>query len=131
MTYEDKPIAKFLRLQNGDDIIADVSETEDEDGTLYTLFHPLKVVYIPVDASGSLSVAFIPWVFSKIVDEQVFVLHDQDILIYTDVAKKMNIYYWESVEATINRQSVPEEETVDDIDLLEDEMEQYGKRTLH
>jgi hypothetical protein len=128
MTHEDKPLVKFIRLQNGDDIIADVSETEDGDGTIYTLFHPLKVVYMPVDNEGSLSVAFIPWVFSKIVDEQVFILHDEDILIYTDVAEKMNIYYWNNVELTLNKPHVEEEIQNEEI---EDDYEPPGKRTLH
>ncbi len=34
MSDNEKPLAKFLRLQNGDDVIAEVVETEDEQGIL-------------------------------------------------------------------------------------------------
>ena len=74
------PSAKFIRLQNGDDIISEVVEIEDETGVTYTLFRPLKVVYIPSDAIGYLTVAFMPWVFPRICDQQEFVVHSQDIL---------------------------------------------------
>jgi len=57
---DDRPIAKFLRLQNGDDVIAETIEMEDEDGIVYTLCHPLKVVYMTTETVGYLSVMFMP-----------------------------------------------------------------------
>ena len=63
MSDEEQPNIKFVRLNNGDDIISEVMETEDENGIAYTLFRPLKVVYIPAEREGYAAVAFTPWVF--------------------------------------------------------------------
>lgn len=141
MSDDEKPRAKFIRLQNGDDVIAQVVETEDEHGILYTLFHPLKLVYMPTETTGYVSIAFMPWVFPRICDEQTFCLHAEDVLIITEVAEKMNIYYWESVDSYLNISSKIEEqmETSEQEELSTEEEELYNniidklgiKRTFH
>jgi hypothetical protein len=113
------PLAQFIRLKNGDDVIAEVVEIEDEDGILYTLFNPLKVDYIPSQTTGYLSIAVMPWVFPRICDQQEFVIHAEDILMITNVSEKMNIYYWDSVDAYLNKpptkEEIVEEPTIDDV----------------
>lgn len=144
MSDDDRPIAKFLRLQNGDDVIAETIEIEDEKGIIYTLFHPLKVVYSPTDTVGYLSVMFMPWVFPRICDEQVFTIHAEDVLLVTDVSEKMNIYYWDSVatytEKSSHSQSVESEQVNEETGMTdEEEYELYNKilghmgnkRTIH
>jgi hypothetical protein len=142
MSDDDKPIAKFLRLQNGDDVIAETIEMEDEDGIVYTLCHPLKVVYMPTETTGYLSVMFMPWVFPKICDEQIFTIHAEDVLLMTDVSEKMNIYYWDSVRTYTEKSEVSnsESEPQEEIEMTEEEefelytkiMEKLGsKRTMH
>ena len=140
---DDRPVAKFLRLQNGDDVIAETVETEDEDGIVYTLCHPLKVVYMPTGTTGYLSVMFMPWVFPKICDEQIFTIHAEDVLLITDVSQKMNIYYWDSVstyaENDSKSQYVESEQINEETDMTDEEecelynkiMEHMGKRTMH
>lgn len=93
-----QPLAKFIRLTNGDDLIADVVETEDEDGILYTIFNPLRVVYIDSEREGYTAIAFSHWVFSGLCDQQEFVIHAEDVMIMADVSEKMNRYYWEYLE---------------------------------
>jgi len=135
MSDDDKPIAKFLRLQNGDDVIAETIEMEDEDGIVYTLCHPLKVVYMPTETTGYLSVMFMPWVFPKICDEQIFTIHAEDVLLMTDVSEKMNIYYWDSVRTYTDKSQYEQEEPVSQEDDAEETlnqiMEHLGKRTMH
>ena len=109
MTEDEHPIAKLVRLQNGDDVIAEVVEMEDESGVIYTLFHPLKVVYVPSDTTGYLTVAFMPWVFPRLCDQQEFVIHSEDILFIADVTSKMNDYYWENLDYFAKKVSVEEE----------------------
>jgi hypothetical protein len=130
---DDKPIAKFLRLQNGDDVIAETIEMEDEDGIVYTLCHPLKVVYMPTETVGYLSVMFMPWVFPKICDEQIFTIHAEDVLLLTDVSEKMNIYYWDSVKTYTDKSQYEQEEPAsnDVEETLNEIMEHLGKRTMH
>lgn len=144
MSDDERPIAKFLRLQNGDDVIAETIEMEDEDGIIYTLCHPLKVVYMPTETTGYLSVMFMPWVFPKICDEQIFTIHAEDVMLITDVSEKMNIYYWESVDTytektknttSVNSETINEESGMTDeeeYELYNKIMEHMGnKRTLH
>ena len=109
MSDDGNPIAKLIRLQNGDDVIAEVVEMEDESGVIYTLFHPLKVVYVPSDTTGYLTVAFMPWVFPRLCDQQEFVIHSEDIMFIADVTSKMNDYYWENLDYFAKKVSVEEE----------------------
>ena len=42
------PEVKFVRLKNGDDVIAEVVEfSENEEAVVFALINPLKIVYIP------------------------------------------------------------------------------------
>ena len=140
MTEDANPIAKLIRLQNGDDVIAEVMEMEDESGVLYTLFHPLKVVYIPSDTTGYLTVAFMPWVFPRLCDQQEFVIHSQDILFIADVTTKMNDYYWENMDYYSKKVSAEEEEinrkseSKDALDRLKEALAEVGldsKKVYH
>jgi|LakMenEpi03Aug12_release.lakeMendotaPanAssembly.Ray.scaffolds.fasta_scaffold00983_21 hypothetical protein len=93
-----QPLAKFIRLTNGDDLIADVVETEDEDGILYTVFNPLRVVYIDSEREGYTAIAFSHWVFSGLCDQQEFVIHAEDVMLIADLSEKMNKHYWDYLE---------------------------------
>ena len=110
MDISDYPNAKLVRLQNGDDIIAEVVEMEDENGVIYALFHPLKVVYVPSETTGYLTVAFMPWVFPRICEQQEFIIHSQDILFMAEVAPKMNEYYWNNMDYYTKKVKAEEEE---------------------
>lgn len=137
MSDDEKPVAKFLRLQNGDDVIAETIEMEDEDGIVYTLCHPLKVVYTPTSTLGQLSVMFMPWVFPKICDEQIFTIHAEDVLLVTDVSEKMNIYYWDTIKIYTDsikniEEETEEEDSQEEKEIYEKLMSQLGnKRTIH
>ena len=131
MENQDNPIAKFIRLQNGDDIIAETVEIEDDDGILYMVYNPLKVMYMDV-GSGLLSVSFIPWVFPKICEHQEFTIHAQDVLLLSDVSAKMNEYYWNNLLTMDQRitDKIPEEQT--ELDNALSELENYiNKGTMH
>lgn len=147
MTQESEyPRAKFLRLQNGDDVVSELVEMEDDDGVVYMLINPLKVVYIPT-GSGSLQVGFVPWVFSKIVEHQEFVVHLEDVLMMSNVSDYMNGYYWKNVttytsgydksvstydgDTSMVEEELPEELSEEDSELLEALQEMGLKRTYH
>ena len=120
MSDDDKPIAKFLRLRNGDDVISEVVEIEDDKGIRYTLFHPLKIVYVPIEESGYLSINFMPWVFPRVCDIQEFTIDEEDIMFIEDVSKKMNTYYWESIDSYINNTPEKKEEREQSNDQVEE-----------
>ena len=129
----DNPVAKFLRLQTGDDIVAQTVEYEDEDGIMYMVINPMNVVYSHTH-EGYLSVSFMPWVFPRLVDHQEFMLHAEDVLLISDVTEKMNIYYWENVQSLCTPSETrppveePQEEESSLIDTLK---EMVTKRTYH
>lgn len=127
MEKQENPIAKFIRLQNGDDIIAETVEFEDEDGILYMIYNPLKVMYVDSQIPGMLSVSFIPWVFPKICEHQEFTIHAQDVLLLSDVSASMNEYYWKNLK--------PEEKRIEDIseeqEILDAVEEYLSKGTWH
>ena len=135
MAEDENPLAKLIRLQNGDDVIAEVIEMEDESGVIYTLFRPLKVVYVPSDTTGYLTIAFMPWVFPSICDQQEFVIHSEDILFIADVTDNMNRYYWNNLdyyskktvaeEEELNKKSEPEEA----FERLKEALEEAGLHT--
>lgn len=139
MDISDYPNAKLVRLQNGDDVIAEVVEMEDENGVIYALFHPLKVVYVPSETTGYLTVAFMPWVFPRICEQQEFIIHSQDILFMSDVAPKMNEYYWNNMDYYTKKSQ--EEEKVNEkseeensFERLKEALEEaglYNKKVYH
>jgi len=79
-------------------LIADVVETEDEDGILYTIFNPLRVVYIDSEREGYTAIAFSHWVFSGLCEQQEFVIHAEDVMLIADLSEKMNKHYWDYLE---------------------------------
>jgi hypothetical protein len=140
MDVSDYPNAKLVRLQNGDDIISEVVEMEDENGVIYALFHPLKVVYVPSESTGYLTVAFMPWVFPRLCEQQEFIIHSHDILFMSDVTPKMNEYYWNNMDYYTKKATAEEEketqkaEQEDSFDRLKEALEEaglYNKKVYH
>jgi hypothetical protein len=132
MSSEDVT-AKFLRLQNGDDIIAETIEYEDDKGIMYMVVNPLKVVYVESQYEGYLSISFMPWVFSKIVDHQEFMIHADDVLLISDVSEKMNIYYWENFNAIYGKSVTSPEQHEDTInqESLEEIMRELNEKKVY
>lgn len=132
-TSDQLPIAKFLRLQNGDDVIAETVEFEDEHGIMYMLINPLKVVYMQSQHEGYLSVSFMPWVFPRMVDHQEFMLHADDVLLISDVSEKMNIYYWDNLDTLTGKvPQEPEPTQQTDEETLAEILDQLNnRRTYH
>ena len=90
---------KFVRIKNGDDIIAEVVEVGEDGQIDYMIINPLKVVYMPSQQGSSyLQVAFMPWVFSRICEEQEFLIHAEDVITMGNVTEKMAGYYWNNID---------------------------------
>ncbi len=56
-----------------------------------------------------------PWVFPRIVDEQSFSLHAEDVMLVNDISQKMNIYYWESVDSYLTASKKIDEEPEEEL----------------
>jgi len=132
---ENQSIAKFIRLKTGDDIIAEAFETGDDTGDYITVINPLKAMYVPATATGYLQIAFMPWVYPRICDQQEFNIKREEVLLYQDVTDNMNEYYWESVDHYLaaKREKVEEiqEEKIDE-ETMEELLEEIRKgRVMH
>lgn len=117
----DQSIAKFIRLRNGDDLIAEAFETGDDTGDYITVINPLKAVYVPSTASGYLQIAFMPWVYPRICDQQEFNIKKEEVLLFQDVSEKMNEYYWESLEHYLDTKREKVEEKVEEDNEIDEE----------
>ena len=131
----NQSIAKFIRLKNGDDIIAEAFETGDDTGDYITVINPLKAMYVPATATGYLQIAFMPWVYPRICDQQEFNIKKEEVLLYQDVTDNMNEYYWESVDQYLaaKREKVEDiqEDKIDE-ETLEELLEEIRKgRVMH
>jgi hypothetical protein len=138
MTDSEMPMAKFMRLKNGDDIIAEIIEMGDDDNLCYLLMNPLKLVYVESRSPGYVQIAFMPWVFPKICDKQEFTIDSNDVILITEITEKMNGYYWDNIETFENYKSTgkivaEEEETqAEEYEAIKEMLEgMANKRTLH
>ena len=110
---------RFIRLKNGDDVIAEMVELTENNITVYMLVNPLKVVYIPGKGQGVdyLQVAFIPWVFSRICADEEFMVHAEDIITMGNVTPMVEEHYWKNVEYFADK---GDKESVEDLDPEEE-----------
>ena len=132
---EDQTV-QFVRLNNGDDVVSQVIEVGENDQINYILVNPLKVVYMPSrQGSAYLQVAFIPWVFTRICDEQQFIVHAEDVITMSNVSSYMEEYYWKNMDHFLVK--VEEESESTEIEESESELEEIleslktSKRTFH
>lgn len=135
----EEPKIMFIRLNNGDDLVSEVVEVGDETRIDYMLFNPLKVMYIPSDrGSAYLQVAFMPWVFTRICEEQEFFIHAEDVVTMANVSSYMEEYYWKNMDHFITKveDSITETEETElepDETSLEEILDaiRSTRRTLH
>ena len=136
----DDVTTKFLRLQNGDDIVTQMVEIDDDNGLMYLLINPLKILYMQSEKNGSLQLAFMPWVFPKVTASQEFTIMPEDVLLISIASEKMNKYYWENLEYYMNMfegkdetPTVDPEPEHDESEHLDNilEMIKSAKRTYH
>lgn len=144
---ELEPEVKFLRLSNGEDIISEIIEIEEDETQYITLVNPMKVIYLPGTNPGSLTVSMMQWVFPRICTVQNFNINYDDILTIGIPSNAMIAYYYGTVEHFSNDEKVAknfefpeleeeEQETLDDtsgLDMLNEFLEtrKNGKKTLH
>lgn len=116
----------FIRLVTGEDIISEIIETEIDNKKNYTLFNPMKVVYMMDQKPGMLSISLMKWVFSKICDDQEFDLSPHNILLMKQPSQGLIKHYNESVEHFLERESVIESNTKYDAPIeQQDHMEMF------
>jgi hypothetical protein len=116
-------IVMFLRLKNGDDLVSECYEYQDDHGRYFVLINPLKALYMTSSRGiGYMQVAFMPWVYPKLSRTQEFSIYDEEVLLYQEASEYMEEYYWNSIEQLT---SVPEEkEPIDEMEETREKIRQ-------
>lgn len=146
------PCVKFIRMNTGEDIIAELISHKNDDDEFYVLVNPLKIIYTISESHGGISIALMQWIFPRICDKQEFPVYSNDIITMSSPSKQMETYYWNVLNkfdnmglllAPTNKNAVQydtEEDDEDEIEPTEEEMEyinkmldeiKNGKRKLH
>lgn len=93
---------KFIRLTNGEDLVADVKDIANGQVKIH---YPLKIVYTPSINPGYLAISLMQWVFTRLSKEQDFVMDQQNILIISEPDIKLKDHYVESVDTFNSKES--------------------------
>lgn len=141
------PMVKFIRMNTGEDIIAEIVKCSEDNEDAYILVNPLKVLYTISETKG-VSIALMQWVFPRICDKQEFTIYSNDIITMCSPSKQMSIYYWNvltkftdiKIGSSSDIDGYEDEDEYEDIDPTEEELEyinkmldeiKSGKRKLH
>lgn len=89
---------RFIRMQTGEDLIAEVTEVKSDDEWYYVLHNPLKIIYTVSDRPGILSVAMMEWIFSKVVNNTSFPVYPNDIITMVEPSIEFEEYYLETLD---------------------------------
>ena len=147
------PTIRFIRMNTGEDIIAELVKHNLNDEEFYVLINPLKILYSVSQSHGGVSIALMQWIFPRICDKQEFPIYSADIITMCSPSKQMETYYWNVLNkfddmgfvlAPSNRKAMEQmyedEDEEDDVEPTEEELEyinkmldevRNGKRKLH
>ena len=98
---EEVPVSevKFMRLENGEDIISEIVIYDD----VILLLHPLKLLYTTSDKPGYLAISLMQWVFTKITEDQTFEMPKSAVLLYSEPTDSLKEYYWKTVNYFVSK----------------------------
>lgn len=121
---------KIVRLQSGEDIIADCMTTDDEE--VIALKQPMHIIFKRI-ATGRSIMMMMPWLPVELIKENVANVYGADILTMIDPKDDLIEYYHNSVNdedmtratsASIRPQLFDDDEEPTDEELDEEELEE-------
>lgn len=131
---------KIIRLQSGEDIIADCQQ---ENGSTLVK-NPLTVAFRRLP-TGKAMMMMIPWIPMEIVEFNSASIHNEDILTMFEPKQSLITFYENTIEdlfriaedssEDLNYQFMDEEDNVDDEETFEEALEEQqnltNKRIIH
>lgn len=118
-----QPVSEIyhLRLNTGEDLISEVvwPETKPGNEAHVILLNPMKIICIPSNKPGFVTLSLMQWVFTKISEDQEFNIFNRDILTMSNPNPNLKEYYKETVDY-FNKRSL--QSVVDYLDNLEKEI---------
>lgn len=116
----DKPSEiKILRLNSGEDVIADV--TFGEDTTL--LNEPMVIIINRVDNNSVMMM--VPWLPMEVIRDNMAIINNREIVTMTDPKENVIEYYLNVFDGTISHQNSSEDLFGDDVDQISNEINEY------
>jgi hypothetical protein len=107
-----------IRLNTGEDLISEVVWPETKPGNEghVVLVNPMKIICIPSNKPGFVSLSLMQWIFSKITQEQEFNIFSRDILTMSRPNVNLREYYVETVDYFNKKVSNNIAEYLDDLE---------------
>jgi hypothetical protein len=89
---------KLVRMQNGDDIISDVTQV----GNMVTLTNPLRLIFRRLP-TGQTMMLVAPWLPNELIEENHAIVSNTDVLTFFSPKNKLVEYYNKMVEINMQR----------------------------
>jgi hypothetical protein len=89
---------KLVRMQNGDDIISDVTQV----GNMVTLTNPLRLIFRRLP-TGQTMMLEAPWLPNELIEENNAIVSNTDVLTFFSPKNKLVEYYNKMVEINVQR----------------------------
>ena len=89
---------KLIRMQNGDDIISDISQA----GNMVKLVNPMRLIFRRLP-TGQTMMLIAPWLPNELIEEDHAIVANSDVLTYFNPKSKLVEYYNKMVEINVQR----------------------------
>jgi hypothetical protein len=89
---------KLVRMQNGDDVISDVTQV----GNMVTLTNPLRLIFRRLP-TGQTMMLVAPWLPNELIEENYAIVSNTDVLTFFSPKNKLVEYYNKMVEINVQR----------------------------
>ena len=89
---------KLVRMQNGDDVISDVTQV----GNMVTLTNPLRLIFRRLP-TGQTMMLVAPWLPNELIEENYAMVSNADVLTFFSPKNKLVEYYNKMVEINLQR----------------------------
>jgi len=89
---------KLVRMQNGDDVISDVTQV----GNMVTLTNPLRLIFRRLP-TGQTMMLVAPWLPNELIEENHAIVSNTDVLTFFSPKNKLVEYYNKMVEINLQR----------------------------
>jgi len=118
---------KIVRLQSGEDIIADMHQ--DEEKGIIMLENPMHIIFKRIP-SGQTVMMMMPWLPVELIKENYAMIYDSDILTIIEPKDNLIKYYGNIVLETNEKlsQSLDYEEEGEDEEEIEEEEEKVSTK---
>lgn len=117
-----------IRLNTGEDLISEVlwPSTKPGSESHIVLVHPMKIICLPSNKPGFVTLSLMQWVFTKISTEQEFNIYSRDILTMSRPNSNLKEYYRETIEY-FNKKPTTIEDYMSDLEREIDAVEESDK----